>query len=379
MLCLATIAIYVGSHLSLSASQLQPEDGGMERMSRSDTYKFPIVGSIFLFSLYLVVKFVPKEYVNLVIKAYFFVFGVALMVEALHKWITMFVPQSVIKPFAVELLSIHIPYVSTPGKKTKVTALHLLSAILAAAIGVIHLIFNHWSSNNLLGMAFAMQGIEMLSLGSFVNGFVLLSLLFVYDVFWVFGTNVMVTVAKSIDGPIKLIFPKEVGTSMLGLGDIVVPGIFIALMLRLDEHLAKTSGKAAGHPSKHLPAGDTFYFNVTMVGYIVGLLATVAVMYWFEAAQPALLYLVPTCLGAPMTAAFLKGQFAQLWNFTETELPAPEKSDTVAKKSDAVTADVNVGTELGPATRVEALAPPLPVESSSNASTASKRRSRREQ
>lgn len=39
-------------------------------------------------------------------------------------------------------------------------------------------------------------------------GAVLLSGLFVYDIFWVFGTPVMVTVAKSLDAPIKLLFPR---------------------------------------------------------------------------------------------------------------------------------------------------------------------------
>ena len=37
-------------------------------------------------------------------------------------------------------------------------------------------------------------------------GAVLLSGLFFYDIFWVFGTPVMVTVAKSLDAPIKLLF-----------------------------------------------------------------------------------------------------------------------------------------------------------------------------
>ena len=47
--------------------------------------------------------------------------------------------------------------------------------------------------------------------------------------------------AKSFDAPIKLLFPRalEEGTkaapfSMLGLGDIVIPGIFVALVLRYD-------------------------------------------------------------------------------------------------------------------------------------------------
>ena len=48
--------------------------------------------------------------------------------------------------------------------------------------------------------------------------------------------------AKSFDAPIKLLFPRalEEGSkampfSMLGLGDIVIPGIFVALILRFDK------------------------------------------------------------------------------------------------------------------------------------------------
>ena len=37
----------------------------------------------------------------------------------------------------------------------------------------------------------------------------LLALLFFYDIFFVFGTDVMLTVAKGIDAPIKLQFPKD--------------------------------------------------------------------------------------------------------------------------------------------------------------------------
>ena len=55
-----------------------------------------------------------------------------------------------------------------------------------------------------------------------------------YDVFWVFGTEVMVTVAKNFDAPIKLLFPQpgfddsgvRLRPSMLGLGDIVIPGVY---------------------------------------------------------------------------------------------------------------------------------------------------------
>jgi minor histocompatibility antigen H13 len=114
--------------------------------------------------------------------------------------------------------------------------------------------------------------------------------LFFYDIFWVFGTDVMVTVAKSFDAPIKLLFPKslwaaEYQFSMLGLGDIVIPGtfqenvlahcvgIFIALLLRYDYHRNALLKK---------PNGGTPYFNNTFVGYFVGLATTIFVMHAFK-------------------------------------------------------------------------------------------------
>merc|ERR1712178_396222 len=88
-------------------------------------------------------------------------------------------------------------------------------------------------------LIFCLQALQSLFIGNFKNGFILLTLLFFYDIFFVFGTDVMLTVAKGIDAPIKLIFPKDYSGekpqySLLGLGDIVIPGIFVSLCLRYD-------------------------------------------------------------------------------------------------------------------------------------------------
>jgi minor histocompatibility antigen H13 len=99
-----------------------------------------------------------------------------------------------------------------------------------------------------LAILFCVHGIQSLFLGNFSTGFILLSLLFFYDIFFVFGTDVMLTVAKSIDAPIKLLFPRDwnadpVEYSLLGLGDIVLPGVFIALCLRYDIIKSLDAGK----------------------------------------------------------------------------------------------------------------------------------------
>lgn len=93
--------------------------------------------------------------------------------------------------------------------------------------------------NNIFGIAFSISGIKAISLPNFKIGFILLWGLFFYDIFWVYGTDVMVSVAKAVDAPIKLLFPKDYSVtpykfSMLGLGDIVIPGIFVGLSLKYD-------------------------------------------------------------------------------------------------------------------------------------------------
>ena len=86
------------------------------------------------------------------------------------------------------------------------------------------------------------------------------------------GSNVMVTVAKSFKGPIKFLFKKPgcdlaakgaECMSLLGLGDVGLPGIFIALILRFDEQRKP---------------GSRFYFYSVLVAYLLGLVATYIAM-----------------------------------------------------------------------------------------------------
>jgi minor histocompatibility antigen H13 len=187
----------------------------------------------------------------------------------------------------------------------------IVALIIATGVGIWYVMTKHWISNNILGLSFSIQGIALLSLGSYKVGAILLGGLFFYDIFWVFGTDVMVTVAKSFDAPIKLLFPKDLWAetlqfSMLGLGDIVIPGVFIALLLRFD--VKRSANKRVL---------SKLYFHTCYIFYILGLVATVAVMHIFQAAQPALLYLVPACLGSSFLLAILRGEVSQLLSYNE--------------------------------------------------------------
>lgn len=175
---------------------------------------------------------------------------------------------------------------------------------------------------DLLALSFSHNALSLLKLDSFKTGCVLLSGLFFYDIWWVFGTEVvrpcppgtavqlltynqMVKVATSLDVPIKLLWPKsmvfstERGFTMLGLGDIVIPGMFVAMALRYDYHRAAQK-QTLGHVSK-------VYFVATLGAYVAGLVTTMTVMHVFKKAQPALLYLRCVRHTLRLACSFAKG------------------------------------------------------------------------
>jgi minor histocompatibility antigen H13 len=179
-----------------------------------------------------------------------------------------------------------------------------------------------------MAVIFTLFALENMFLESFQVGSIMLIGLFFYDVFWVFGTDVMETVAKSIDGPIKLLFPKALviesskDLSLLGLGDIIIPGIFIALCLRYDflrNFKAGTKARSIEQLDKIFKEIPKPYFWSCVGGYVVGILTTVAVMLIFNRGQPALLYLVPGCIGSVFLCAFVRKEIKEVFNYSEEE------------------------------------------------------------
>jgi len=278
-------------------------------MTKKDAYMFPIFGSGVLFGLYVLFRLFSKEYVNLLLTVYFLFLGFYALSESFVHIINRMSPdlkQSKFREFSYQL----------PWKNEKQTLTFNNADIVSWFLSVICLIWysltKNWIANNLIGLAFSVQGVSLISLGSYQVGCILLGGLFFYDIFWVFGTDVMVTVAKSFDAPIKVVFPKSLlaevySFSMLGLGDIVIPGIFIALLLRYDLYRSQ----------RDKITFSTIYFTTTLISYTLGLILTIVIMHTFQAAQPALLYLVPACVGASASRAFLLRDFGNLFEYEE--------------------------------------------------------------
>lgn len=220
-----------------------------------------------------------------------------------------------------------------------ITQLDIVGLIMSMVSVAFYVWSKSWVYNNILAVVFCVHAMQFIFLGNFKTGALLLSLLFFYDIFFVFGTDVMVTVAKNVDAPIKLQFPRDMTTippqySILGLGDIVIPGIFMSLCLRFDvlkslslsklESLIDSEKKGREDPGSTMKyiiaAGNKApkqYFISVIIGYLIAIITTVVIMFMFNHGQPALLYLVPGCILAVFITAAVKGEFKEMWEFVE--------------------------------------------------------------
>mmetsp|Transcript_28077 Transcript_28077/g.68370 ORF Transcript_28077/g.68370 Transcript_28077/m.68370 type:complete len:384 (-) Transcript_28077:3-1154(-) len=352
LLVLVTVILYAACHQSLVLREEIPKEGeegydpdaSRETMKAEDAYQFPLVGSMSLFGLYVAIKYLGKEWVNYLIGAYFGLVGCGAVTLTLSPLVAKFLPASTNEKKMGFKKKIEHPLPDWILPSPLTVGFEFTMADLIAFVGGAGVLFGyfqakHWTLNNIIGICFCLQGIQNFSLGTYKIGAILLVGLFFYDIFWVFGTDVMVTVAKNIDGPIKLLFPRslipneetgKIELSLLGLGDIVIPGFFLALLLRFDAHQAKM-------PTKNIDINASFpkpYFHSAMIAYFMGLGTTLFVMIQFKAAQPALLYLVPACLGSSLLCAFSRGEFKELMAYSEEEEEEEEKKEEEQAKKD---------------------------------------------
>jgi signal peptide peptidase-like protein 2B len=202
----------------------------------------------------------------------------------------------------------------------------IVSAIFGVLGVVLWLVTRHWIMVDLLAMCLASEAVKTLRLPNLMVGAVFLSIFLLYDLFWVFlspllfhGKSVMVEVAVgvtsgSIPLPMLFMIPKfrSDNFSMLGLGDVVLPGLLLGYLFRVDYEKASKRGAAYVDVWDVLTVKNG-YFSFCLFGYTMGLLITFTMLAILQMGQPALIYLVPTTLGPCVVLALFRGEFRELW------------------------------------------------------------------
>lgn len=255
------------------------------------------------------------------------------------------------------------PLVSLPfrGRVCGHDASTAVCALVALAITATWVATDHWLLLDLLGGSMCVTMLSVVKVPTVRVALLLYAGLLVYDVFWVFyshhifARNVMMEVAQSnaanpmqaaantlslrmllprLSLPAKLVIPalrSGAHSAMLGLGDVFVPGLLVAQCLRLDRGplrdvslglWTKASGSGGGAGisicSGSGRAGPLHLFAASLVGYMVGLSVAIAVSLSFDAAQPALLYILPCVVLFPLLRAYSLRR-AAAWLTTSTD------------------------------------------------------------
>lgn len=189
-----------------------------------------------------------------------------------------------------------------------------------------------WILQNLIGVMVCTLFLSTIHFSNTKVATILLSLAFVYDVFFVFlspllfNESVMVKVASG-EGPTKdteycekypddsgcqtkslpmlFLMPRfdgGDGFALLGLGDVVLPGLLLCFVMRFD---LCTFGRMTWRQG---------YFYWVALGYALGLLLADVAVAATGMGQPALLYIVPCTLGVQILLASRRGELREMWD-----------------------------------------------------------------
>lgn len=238
----------------------------------------------------------------------------------------------------------------------------ILLALGSIAVSIVWFIYRHsswiWIIQDLMAFSLSINALSYYRLETYKSITILLSVFFLYDIFMVFitpqftkGTSIMEAVAfggkdsqqstgqdwsnlqfstdNKNDNPINRLpvvitvphlsmskrlcaYYYEYSYSLLGLGDILIPGISVNYSIIFDLSM-----------SHKIP----IYFILNVLGYFTGLMLAFIGLIFMNTAQPALLYLCPVLLLTSIITSLVKGQFKEFW------LGKPIKSKTSPKEN----------------------------------------------
>ena len=294
-----------------------------DTVSMEDALKFPFYASFALCVLYVLFKNIDKDLLNYLFKINFGMMGVSCLGGFILDQVEFIMPS-------LKLFTLLDKKIDFAGIKQHLffTSHNIFAYLLASVVSGMYVYTNHWTLNNILGISFTIAGIMLLKVSKFEIVFLLLWLLFFYDIFWVFKSDLMITVAKNFDVPIKLVLPLANGKkSILGLGDMVIPGVLVALALKFDVDLGLEKFSKLDEKMKSSFVFEKPHFWSCVVGYALGIISTFVSMILMEHAQPALLYLVPWCCVSLVFQCIVQGTVKRAYYYEAQPKVEEKKKD----------------------------------------------------
>ena len=266
--------------------------------------------------------------------------------------------------------------------------------------------FYYWFMQDVMGVCYCILILGVIHVNTIMVASILLTLVFIYDVFYVFispllfGSSMMVDVASGggIGSSFCEKYPSDArcrgalaplpmliavpwfndfrgGWTGVGLGDIILPGLLISFGARYDSSQElvrkcsqissiRSSGENVAHDGEdvdisndesttravryHYHLGRAMkvlfsgYFGPLMIAYSIGLMVAYIAVWSTNKAQPALLYLAPISLGTTLCLGWKRRELADLWSGPKV-LKKANRMVGVAGRIPAATAALEAG------------------------------------
>ncbi|KAH3732181.1 signal peptide peptidase [Pelomyxa schiedti] len=393
---------YKSSAVTTLIGTMDVEAQESSKISMKMAIILPILGSIVLVILFYFLKII--YYFLLVLFCITATIGVSFVAYPLV--------ESMLSAFSVR------ESIRVRGHDIPVAALVVLPVSLLPVLPWVFTL--SWPLSNFLALCMGVLSVAGVRLPSLKVSLILLILFFLYDVFWVFfsafifGESVMVTVAVGLTPedqalPMILYLPRILseGASILGLGDIILPGIYLCLLYRVDLYLSQVGTSTTSIPQDSedfsvsadgddvvigdeasdgvilSPIGSRAtsalvtrpltstherrstesglwakcqtqlrrvgqsYFVVGIIAYISGLYITFIMLIVTHYGQPALLYLVPAILISSTVQAYNRGHLRLLWTGIPDALLTTDDIDIESGDSALTRSDTGAPTDTG--------------------------------
>uniref|UniRef100_A0AAY4EKG7 Signal peptide peptidase like 2A n=1 Tax=Denticeps clupeoides TaxID=299321 RepID=A0AAY4EKG7_9TELE len=312
MLVIAVFTVGMGGYWSGACEKQSLGSSGAES---SDA------GDIALYSPLKVVVFVGLMCVMLVLMYFFF------------KWLVYAMIVIFCLASATALYSCLDALMSAVGCSTcsfscqnrTISVRSLLLAALCITVAVVWGVYRNedrwiWILQDMLGIAFCLNFMKSITLSNFKISVILLSLLLLYDVFFVFitpfftsnGESIMVQVALGPESSME----KTNGNVVEVSADPTATYEKLPVVMRVPRFSA-IAQNLCGMQFSILGYGDIIVPGKIKIKYVhsycLGMIVTFVVMILSKMGQPALLYLVPFTLLTSTVVAWRRKEMQQFW------------------------------------------------------------------
>ncbi|XP_061425356.1 minor histocompatibility antigen H13-like isoform X2 [Lethenteron reissneri] len=335
----------MASRVALSVLSLLPVVCGARRAARRDQVKqaacaveepahgwlaarAPLCSGVALLALHFLYRMCPHDVLSEMLAVYSLVLGTVALLYSIRPTALAMLPEGFPNTWYQVTLNQGLGTARREIWSMRFDRRDLLSLAASLSVGLCYFVTKHWAAGDVLAVSLALRGVELLPLCSIPAACLLFACLCLHDITWLKGIvkrgeteqplHKIMLKCQELSGlegniPIALVFPKALfgdGVDVspfvvVPLDTVVIPGIFIAFLLKFDISIERNS---------------RVYFYTGLTSYAAGLCLTAVLEQY---ALPMFPYLAPVYLGLPLLVAAYRAELTEMFCFVSAVERSP--------------------------------------------------------